>query len=161
MSDLKKTFTSLWTGELVAVLVFWFDYFVFKWIIPGIGPIVSVTYALIILSFILVQGSAFWLIMLKRLSDPKYMAGIAGKIFKILKYIDVILMCLGVAVIFIFPDTVFAMVFAFLVLLFALIEWINYYLWRLSYSMDPSVLLGRIKNRRLKKSKIAKEIENS
>jgi hypothetical protein len=41
------------------------------------------------------------------------------------------------------------------------IEWINYYLWRLSYSMDPSVLLGRIKNRRLKKSKIAKEIENS
>ena len=45
--------------------------------------------------------------------------------------------------------------------LFALIEWINYFHWQLSYSLNPLVLLNKVAKRKLRKSKIAKEIEKS
>ncbi|RKJ62532.1 hypothetical protein D7Y06_17110 [Roseburia sp. 1XD42-69] len=42
---------------------------------------------------------------------------------------------------------------------FALIEWINYYKIRLSYSYNPTILLRHVKNGTLKKSRLAREIE--
>jgi len=45
--------------------------------------------------------------------------------------------------------------------LFALIEWINYFHWQLSYSLNPLVLLSKAANKKLRKSKIAKEIDKS
>ena len=53
-----------------------------------------------------------------------------------------------------------AAVFVFL-LLFALVEWINYSEWRLSYSYNPAVVIRYTLQRKLKRSKIAKEIEQS
>ena len=50
------------------------------------------------------------------------------------------------------------MISAIFILAFALIEWINYYKIRLSYSYNPLVLLRRIKNGKLSKSRIAREI---
>lgn len=45
--------------------------------------------------------------------------------------------------------------------LIALIEWINYFHWQLSYSLNPLVLLSKVVKRKLRKSKIAKEIDKS
>ena len=42
--------------------------------------------------------------------------------------------------------------------LFALIEWVNYFLLRLSYSLNPLVLWKRITKGKLEKSRIAKEL---
>jgi len=41
---------------------------------------------------------------------------------------------------------------------FALIEWLNYYIVRLSYSLNPLVLWKRIAKGKLEKSRIAKEL---
>ena len=41
----------------------------------------------------------------------------------------------------------------------AVIEWVNYYKLQLSYSLNPVVLLKYIMQRKLRRSKIAKEIE--
>ena len=42
-----------------------------------------------------------------------------------------------------------------------MIEWVNYYKLQLSYSLNPVVLLKYILQRKLRKSKIANEIDNS
>jgi len=44
---------------------------------------------------------------------------------------------------------------------FAVIEWVNYFKMQLSYSLNPAVLLKYIFQRKLRKSKIAKEIEKA
>ena len=165
-TKLKKTLTSLWTGELVATAMFWLNYFLLMWMDPtvfrrsifGSRAWVAVTYSLFILSFILVQGSAYWLILIKRIKEPAYGAGVVGKIYKALKIIDLIMLILGIPVIVICHTHAAVTVLSSGLLLFALVEWINYYVWRLSYSYDPSVLIGLIRHGKLKKSKIAKEI---
>ena len=55
-------------------------------------------------------------------------------------------------------ELVAVMISAIFILAFAVIEWINYYKIRLSYSYNPLVLLRRIKNRKLSKSRLAREI---
>ena len=48
---------------------------------------------------------------------------------------------------------------SFAIWIFAVIEWVNYYKLQLSYSLNPVVLLKYIMQRKLRRSKIAKEIE--
>ena len=166
---LKKTLTSLWTGDLVATAMFWLNYFLLMWMdstvfrrsIFGSRAWVAVTYSLFILSFILVQGSAYWLILIKRIKEPAYGAGTVGKIYRFFRIADMVLIITGVPIIIICHTHVAVTVLAAGLLLFALVEWINYYVWRLSYSYDPSVLIGLIRRGKLKKSKIAMEIEEN
>ena len=62
----------------------------------------------------------------------------------------------------IFGTGIFSSIFFTLfLLLFALVEWINYFEWRLSYSYNPAVVIRYTLQRKLKRSKIAKEIEQS
>ena len=56
-------------------------------------------------------------------------------------------------------STFFTMVISFAIWIFAVIEWVNYYKLQLSYSLNPVVLLKYIMQRKLRRSKIAKEIE--
>ena len=80
------------------------------------------------------------------------------KIYSILKIVDLILLCLGIPIIILNYINVTVMISAIFILAFAAIEWINYYKIRLSYSYNPLVLLRRIKNRKLSKSRLAREI---
>ena len=57
-------------------------------------------------------------------------------------------------------ELVAVMISAIFILAFAVIEWINYYKIRLSYSYNPLVLLKCIKNGKLSKSRLAKEISD-
>lgn len=56
---MKKKLTNLASGELVAVLVFWMNFFLLKKWILTTEAFVSISFSLFILSFILLQGSLF------------------------------------------------------------------------------------------------------
>ena len=162
---MKRKLTSLATGELVAVLVFWMNFFLLKkWILTTgalISISISISFSLFVLSFILIQGSVFWWILIKRISDPGFAERYTGKIYRILKILDLILLGVGALIIILnyseFPTSIISLAIWF----FAVIEWINYFKWQLSYSLNPAVLLKYIFQRKLRKSKIAKEIEKA
>ena len=135
---MKQKLTSLATGELVAIL-----------------------FSLFVLSFILIQGSVFWWILIKRISNPEFAERYTGKIYRVLKILDLILLAVGALIIMLnysgFPTFIISVAIWF----FAVIEWINYFKLQLSYSLNPAVLLKYIFQRKLRKSKIAKEIEKA
>ena len=156
---MKRKLTSLATGELVAVLVFWMNFFLLKKWILTTGALISIFFSLFVLSFILIQGSVFWWILIKRISNPGFAERYTGKIYKVLKILDLILLGVGALIIMLnyseFPTSIIFLAIWF----FAVIEWINYFKWQLSYSLNLAVLLKYILQRKLRKSKIAKEIE--
>lgn len=156
---LKRELKKLWTGELAAVISFWLCFFVIKKWLTNTSMILSIIYPLIILSFILIQGSIYWWIVLKRLSVPKFSKRHTRKIYSFLKVTDVFLIVLGLPVILI-NNNIVVMVLAIFIWIFAIIEWINYYKIRLSYSYNPMILLRHIRNGTLKKSRLAREIAN-
>lgn len=156
---LKKKLINLASGELVAVLVFWMNFFLLKKWIFTTEAFISISFSLFLLTFILIQGSIFWWILIKRISNPGFAEKYAGKIYKILKELDFILLAVGIFVILLNHGEFFTFIISFSIWMFALIEWVNYYLLQLSYSLNPAVLWRYIRNRKLKKSKIAKEIE--
>ena len=156
---MKQSLTNLAVGELAAVAVFWINFLLFKkWIVTA-KAMFSVSFSLFILSFILIQGSVFWWILIKRISNPEFAVKYTGRIYNILKKLDVILLCIGVTVIILNYGTFYTMIISFAIWVFAVIEWINYYKFRLSYSLNPTVLLKYIIQGKLRKSKIAKEID--
>ena len=157
-SKIKQELTKLWTGELVAVISFWICFFIFKKWLINTKMLISVIYPLAVLSFILIQGSIYWLILLWRLSMPQFAITNTRKIYSILKIVDLILLCVGIPIIILNYVNVTVMISAIFILAFAAIEWINYYKIRLSYSCNPLVLLKRIKNGKLSKSRLAREI---
>lgn len=158
---MKRRLHQLAVGELAAVAVFWVDFFLFeKRFFPEKFPI-SVVFSLGILSFILIQASVFWLILLRRMSRPGFAEKSARKIYKILKRLDVFLLCIGLFGIAVNHNRFSMTMLSFFLWLFALIEWVNYYKWRLSYSLNPAVLIRIILERKLGKSRIAKEIEKT
>ena len=157
-SKIKQELTKLWTGELVAVISFWICFYIFKKWLINTKMLISAIYPLTVLSLILIQGSIYWLILLKRISMPQFAITNTRKIYSILKIVDVILLCLGIPIIILNYVNVTVMISAIFILAFAVIEWINYYKIRLSYSCNPLVLLKRIKNGKLSKSRLAKEI---
>ena len=156
---MKKKLTNLASGELVAVLVFWMNFFLLKKWILTTEAFVSISFSVFILSFILLQGSLFWWILIKRISNPRFAEKYTGRIYKLLKKLDFILLATGIFVILLNHGEFFTFIISFSIWMFALIEWLNYYLLQLSYSLNPAVLWRYLRHRKLKKSKIAKEIE--
>ena len=143
------------------MLVFWMNFFLLKkWILTN-GALISIFFSLFVLSFILIQGSVFWWILIKRISNPVFAEIYTGKIYKILKNVDLILLGVG-ALIIIFNSSEFSTgIISLAILFFAVIEWVNYFKLQLSYSLNPAVLLKYILQRKLRKSKLAKEIEKA
>ena len=159
--SMKQKLTSLASGELVAVLVFLFNFFLLKKWLVTTQALISISFSLFILSFILIQGSVFWWILIKRLANPRFAEKYTGKAYKMLKKVDASLLAVGaLLVVWTYSNfTTFGISMA--IWLFALIEWINYYKWQLSYSLDPTLLLTYLLKRKLRKSKITKEIEKA
>ena len=158
---MKQKLTSLATGELVAVLVFWMNFFLLKKWILTTGALISISFSLFVLSFILIQGSVFWWILIKRISDPEFAERYTGKIYRVLKILDLILLGVGTLIIIFNSSDFSTFIISLAIWFFAVIEWINYFKWQLSYSLNPAVLLKYILQRKLRKSKIAKEIEKA
>jgi hypothetical protein len=158
---IKQKLYSLTSGELVALAVFWLNFLLFKKYLVTPQSLIAIAYPLLLVSLILLQGSLYWWILIKRLSKPNFTIKQTGPIYGLLRQVDLILLALGMPIILIefssWPVTLIAVA----LWLFALMEWINYFHWQLSYSLNPLVLLSKVAKRKLRKSKIAKEIDTS
>ena len=158
---IKQKLYNLASGELVALAVFWFDFLLFKKYLLSPQAVISIVYPLLLVSLILLQGSLYWWILIKRLSKPNFAIKQTGRIYGLLRQVDLILLALGMPIILIEFSSWPVSLIAIAIWLFALIEWINYFHWQLSYSLNPLVLLSKVAKRKLRKSKIAKEIDRS
>ena len=154
----RKELMSLCLGEFTAVLSFWFCFFLLKNRLGEVNSLVSILYPLSLLTFILLQGSIYWAILIRRLSKPQFGSGNVPKIYGGLRILDLVLLISGFPFIVWNTQSVQVAVLATLIELFALIEWVNYFLLRLSYSLNPLVLWKRITKGKLEKSRIAKEL---
>ena len=154
----RKELVSLCLGEFTAVLSFWFCFFLLKNRLSDWSSLVTILYPLSLLTFILLQGSIYWAILIRRLSKPQFGSGNVPKIYGLLRILDLILLISGFPFIFWNAQSVQVVILATLIQLFSLIEWLNYYLVRLSYSLNPLVLWKRITKGKLEKSRIAKEL---
>ena len=154
----RRELVSLCFGERTAVLSFWFCFFLLKNRLGDVNSLVTILYPLSLLTFILLQGSIYWAILIRRLSKPQFGSGNIPKIYGVLRILDLILLILGFPFIVWNTQSVQVAILATLIQLFAFIEWINYYLLRLSYSLNPLVLWKRITKGKLEKSRIAKEL---
>ena len=145
----------------MAVVVFWVNFFLFKKWITSTNALISISFPLLILSFVLIQGSIFWCILIKWISKPRFAEKYTGRIYKGLKIIDLILLYIGIRVIIFKYSGFYTLIIYLAIWIFAVIEWINYYKLQLSYSLSPAVLLKYIREGKLRKSKIAREIEEA
>ena len=158
---IKQKLYSLASGELVALAVFWLNFLLFKKYLVSPQALIAITYPLLLVSLILLQGSLYWWILIKRLSKHNFAIKQTGPIYGLLRQIDLILLALGMPIILIEFSSWPVSLIAVAIWLFALIEWINYFHWQLSYSLNPLVFLSKVAKRKLRKSKIAKEIDKS
>ena len=154
----RKELVSLCLGEFTAVLSFWFCFFLLKNRLGDENSLVTILYPLSLLTFILLQGSIYWAILIRRLSKPQFGRGSVPKLYGVLRILDLILLISGIPLIVWNTQSFQVAILAMLIQLFALIEWVNYFLVRLSYSLNPLVLWKRITKRKLEKSRIAKEL---
>lgn len=143
--------TKLYTGELASIVVFLALYY---WRFEGF--VLPVLYPLSILCFILLQGALYWVLCLQRLKGKTIKN--VGRVFYSFKYINLALIALSIPVILIGSyDNLLYTVLGFFLSLFAVVEWINYFLVRLSYK-NPKILISLLRHSQLKRSKLAKEI---
>ena len=154
----RKVLVSLCLGELTAVLSFWFCFFLLKNRLSDWNGLISILYPLSLLTFILLQGSIYWAILMRRLSNPQFGSGSVPKLYGGFRILDLVLLISGFPFIVWNAQSVLVTILATLIQLFALIEWVNYFLLRLSYSLNPLVLWKRITKGKLEKSRIAKEL---
>lgn len=154
----RKELVSLCLGELAAALSFWLCFFLLKNRLGDWMSLITILYPLSLLTFILLQGSIYWAILIRRLSKPQFGSGNVPKIYGVLRILDLILLISGFPFIFWNAQSVQVAILATLIELFALIEWVNYFLVRLSYSLNLLVLWKRIVKGKLEKSRIAKEL---
>ena len=155
----RKELMSLCLGEFTAVLSFWFSFFLLKNRLADWNSLVTILYPLSLLTFILLQGSIYWAILIRRLSNPQFGSVNVPRIYGGLRILDLVLLISGFPFIVWNTQSVQVAILATLIQLFALIEWVNYFLVRLSYSLNPLVLWKRIAKGKLEKTRIAKELE--
>lgn len=154
----RKELVSLCLGEFTAVLSFWLCFFLLKNRLGDWNGLISILYPLSLLTFILLQGSIYWAILIRRLSKLQFGSGTVPKLYGCFRILDLVLLISGFPFIVWNTQSVRVAIIATLIQLFALIEWINYFLLRLSYSLNPLVLWKRIAKGKLEKSRIAKEL---
>ena len=154
----RKELVFLCFGELAAVLSFWLCFFLLKNRLGDWNGLISILYPLSLLTFILLQGSIYWAILIRRLSNPQFGSGTVPKLYGCFRILDLVLLISGFPFIVWNTQSVQVTILATLIQLFALIEWVNYFLLRLSYSLNPLVLWKRITKGKLEKSRIAKEL---
>ena len=127
-------------GELAAVLSFWLCFFLLKNRLGDWNDLISILYPLSLLTFILLQGSIYWAILIRRLSKLQFGSGSVNKLYVGFRILDLILLISGFPFIVWNTQSIQVAIIATLIQLFALIEWVSYYLVRLSYSLNPLVL---------------------
>lgn len=163
----KRKLFGLWTGELTAALLFaalWIGY------LNGFSHLAfylttfSSVYAFIILEFILLQGSLYWFMKWMRVSrkEDSHLPSSYIQLFLLFKKMNKILLTLGLGVLIYHYMQLGVKGLAFFLGLyaFAWIEYINYYVIRLSYQ-SPSEIKEFFEQKGFKRSILAREIDKN
>lgn len=161
-----RKLVSLYTGELFAVFTFalmWLLYIqLFEWSVPYLTSFSSL-YAFALLEFILLQGSYYWYLKLKQVKQNDFSKLPARRLrtFEFFKRLNSLFIFIGFLVLIYQINSKQIELYWFIFLfLFAVIEHINYYYFRLSYlSLEELKELKRQKG--FRRSKLAKELSNS
>ena len=88
----RKELVSLCLGEFTAVLSFWFCFFLLKNRLGDWNSLVTILYPLSLLTFILLQGSFYWAILIRRLSNPQFGSGSVPKLYDGFRILDLVLL---------------------------------------------------------------------
>ncbi|WP_026478460.1 hypothetical protein [Alkaliphilus transvaalensis] len=126
MKNLKKQFLNLAIGEFAAIMVFIYAFRTFN-----LGPASLGAFAFLI--FLLLQGSTYWLYRYKLIVARRPPSNGAIKILKLAKQLNLVISVVVVISMLIVKRDLKDLVIAILIYVFALIELINYYWYRLSY----------------------------
>ena len=151
MKSLEKRLTYLFTGEIVAVATFTFVYCYHF----SSNHSYTLLYLLLILNFILLQGSLYWFVKWRKLKTKRNVLPKLYKHLNLLRNINLTLIVLTPLILTL--ETVISglistprLILIIFVLGFVIIEYINYF----------HIQLTNYKNGRWKKSAIAKEIHH-
>lgn len=160
---LRKELKRLAIYEFMAIPNFWFVY-ILLWILcvkAGINFVNTpiIIYPLSLLDFILLQGSIYWYICLRRI-DGKNVPKKNAQIYSNLKVINLFLILLYIPIFFRFKASTNHSMIGIFIYIFSILEYINYFFIRLSYK-NPLHFFANLKRFKFPKSQIVKEIEKS
>ncbi|MCI4012471.1 hypothetical protein [Brevibacterium sp. ZH18] len=132
-SPLRSKYLSLGLGELAAVAVFATAALLWQDKLATSGALAALWCALLPLLVVLLQAGVYWLLARSWITSGR-MPPPTAQIFRVLRVINPIILIAGlVGVIATFPAGPFAAAIVLLVWAFGAIEYINYYIVRLSY----------------------------
>jgi hypothetical protein len=164
---LEKRLSYLYSGELLSAIAFFLISFLFNKAYPGLKlfSLFSFWISFFLLEFILLQGSLYWYVKLKRLKE-EHTSITPTHIILRLKHlkkwnIGLILFspCLFIVDLLVqAPSIPGGLYIAGFIYIFAIIEYINYFHIQLSYD-NLSDIKFLIKTKKLKKATLAKEFE--
>ena len=84
----RKELVFLCLGELAAALSFWFCFFLLKNRLGDVNSLVTILYSLSLLTFILLQGSIYWAILIRRLFKPQFGSASVPKLYDGFRILD-------------------------------------------------------------------------
>lgn len=162
---IKQELFYLFSMELLSGILFWVVYIMWVMMETEYGT-AAIFYPLLVLTLILVQGSLYWLNCLRRIQKKRALnTKQIARIYQRLKIVDYALLAIYIPVLFITKsDGRMVTIIGCLIWLFAIIELINYFHYRLSYYTKSGLGLQVVKPAKLlfsgkaAKSQIAKEI---
>lgn len=146
MEKLKKRLLNLATGELAAVVVFIFVYRSFH-----LGTASFITFSFLI--FILVQGSLYWFYRYVLIVRQQMVHHAVTQLLRLFKVSNLLALSGILIAIPLVQTGLKDLLVAFVIFLFGVIEYINYYWYRLSYGKS-GFNLKLLWNAGLKKSNI-------
>ena len=154
MNKLKKRLLNLSVGEFAATCAFIWVYTSYNLITIGMANLIAFLY----LIFILIQGSAYWFYKYRLMVKMELPNLKAIKILSYLRQLNMILAVLIIMAIPIIRNSYKDLFIATGIFLFGIIEYINYYWYRLSYGMS-GFNIKILMNKGLQKSSINKTID--
>ena len=155
MKELKKILLNLSIGEFAAVCVFIYIYILLNLINLGRANLIAFLYLVVIL----LQGSIYWFYKYLLMGKRKKSGLKAKKFLSFLRLLNAIVLILIMIIILIIKNNGKDLLIAIGLFLFGVIEYVNYYWYRLSYGksgFNIKILLSR----KLQKSTINKLISN-
>ena len=139
-SQLRSRYLNLGLGELAAATVFALVALMWRSRLESSGAVAALWWALLPLLFVLLQASAYWLLMRSRMpvgkaqAAPDRMPHMAARCFRGLRLLTPVALITGlVGVIVNAPSGAIATVVVAAVWAFGVVEYVNYYLVRLAY----------------------------
>jgi len=154
MKKIKKQLLYLAIAEFAALLTFVYVWWVFSTFL-NTRTVSLMTFSYLI--FILLQGSIYWLYRYIFIIKKRNFGATAVGLFTFLSYLNIIvLVCVGI-LIPVFKSSTLDLIIGIAAFLFGVIEYINYYWYRLSYGKS-GFNIKRLTDTKLKKSSIRKMI---